>query len=100
MADPETRQFKLDETDRVVLEKAAQEQAALAADSTTSDASSKDKATSKDDTSVPGETSSEEEDAAKAKKKKPGKLPRVEEVKSVDTQSAAADTLRKFFNRR
>lgn len=95
LADPETRQFKLDETDRAALEKAATEQAAKAADQKGKQATNQ--------TAGKGESSgeaSDEDSEAKEKKKQPGKLPRVEAPKSADTQSAAADTLRKFFNRR
>lgn len=83
LAEPETRQFRLDETDRVALDRAAAEQE------------------TKTDEAVEESKEAEATDAkGKKKKKEPGKLPRVEAPMAADTRTAAADTLRKFFNRR
>ena len=78
MVDPETRQFKLDETDRLKLEKAAE------------DAKEEEEAKRK------------EEEEANKKKKKYGKLPQKQKhmTTSKDSTEAAAKMLRKFFNRR
>jgi pSer/pThr/pTyr-binding forkhead associated (FHA) protein len=88
LADPETRQFRLDETDRVALERASEPSAAEG--ETVSNV--------KPDETVDAE--SEVKEKEKKKKKPPGKLPKVPEQMSADTRTAAADTLRKFFNRR
>ena len=74
-ADPETRQFKLDETDRIALEQAK----------------------------VDAE-SGEEEEGRKRRfarpQKEPGKLPPREEDQASSSRDAAADMLKKFFNNR
>jgi len=73
-SEPETRQYKLDETDRIALEKGAQEAAA--------DAPKK-------------------AEQKRPEKREPGKLPVGAGGKSVTTsQDAAADMLKKFFNSR
>jgi pSer/pThr/pTyr-binding forkhead associated (FHA) protein len=70
-ADPETRQYKLDETDRISLENSDQDE----------DVSS--------------------EKAKRPEKREPGKLPVSAATESVTTsQDAAADMLKKFFNSR
>jgi len=79
--DPETRQFKLDDTDRIALEEAKQ----------TLD--------SVDGIDVPAE-----ESGTKAftppKKQAPGKLPESVKPVAATSQDAAADMLKKFFNNR
>jgi len=73
-SDPETRQYKLDETDRIALEKSAQDAA--------------QGAPSKPEFKRPD-------------KKAPGKLPTSATTGSIaSSQDAAADMLRKFFNSR
>ncbi len=73
-ADPDTRQYKLDETDRIALEKSAE----ATADGPPSKAPAK-----------------------RPEKKAPGKLPQSAAASSVTTsQDAAADMLKKFFNSR
>ena len=73
-ADPETRQFKLDETDRIALEKAKEE------------------------------SESTDEEGRKKRfarpQKEPGKLPPREEDQASSSRDAAADMLKKFFNNR
>jgi len=80
IASPDTRQFKLDDTDRVKLENADQDTAQISDHDT-----------------------SEEEKKKKQKrpeKKPPGKLPKPKGPASKDSQAAASDMLRKFFNAR
>ena len=79
-SDPETRQYKLDETDRIALEKAKQEEAEAAQD---------------------GEVDEAGKDEKKRPEKKPvGKLPKQPTVTSATSRDAAADMLKKFFNSR
>jgi pSer/pThr/pTyr-binding forkhead associated (FHA) protein len=77
LTDPETRQFKLDETDRLKLEQAGQETERIT-DHDTSDDKKK----------------------AKPEKKAPGKLPKPTGPSSKDSREAASDMLKKFFNAR
>lgn len=78
LASPDTRQFKLDDTDRVKLETANQDTEHI-----------------KDH-----DTSEEEKKKKKPEKKPPGKLPKPQGPTSKDSQAAASDMLRKFFNAR
>jgi hypothetical protein len=80
LADPETRQLKLDETDQVTLQKSMEERTKLASQKV-SDAE-------KDGSSKDG------------KKKGPGKLPQRLDAAPKDSREAAAVMLRKFFNNR
>ena len=66
-----TRQFQLDDTERIVLEKAAEE----------------------------GEKAEAEQQEKKKKKKEPGKLPPRKEDESASSQEAAEKTLRQMFTR-
>ncbi len=75
-AEPDTRQFKLDETDRVTLDHSSQ-----AIENTVAD----NKAETADDTKII--------------KKKPGKLP-LPKVQTENSRAAAAEALKNFFNRR
>jgi len=79
ITEPETRQFKLDETDRIAIETAEQEEA--------------------DETE---RLRLEEEEKKKKKKKEYGKLPQEvrEQIEAGNTRDAAAETLRRLFNRR
>jgi len=81
IADPDTRQFKIDETDpgKVVAEKTGDTKAGEAA---TSDTGSK--------ADIPKKT----------EKKEPGKLPPRPSTQSKDSREAANESLKKFFNRR
>ena len=80
-SDPETRQFKLDETDRIALEEAKQ----------TLD--------SVDEVELP--TGKDDSKAYKLPKKQPpGKLPTSSKPVAATSQDAAADMLKKFFNNR
>lgn len=74
---PDTRQFKLDETDRVKLETANQETEQISDHDT-----------------------SEEKKKTKPEKKEPGKLPRAQGPSSKDSREAASNMLKKFFNAR
>jgi pSer/pThr/pTyr-binding forkhead associated (FHA) protein len=73
LTDPDTRQFKLDETERIALEAVAAKPAA-------------------------GEES--EEGSGVMKKKEPGKLPKMAGADTKDSCEAASNMLKKFFNRR
>lgn len=84
----ETRQFRIDETDRVVLEDIIGNLDAEKA------------ATEESETDVDAEGKRTDSGVIKGKKKKPGKLPERPRNDSVDSKDAASDTLRKFFNRR
>ncbi|MEQ8791866.1 MAG: FHA domain-containing protein [Pirellulaceae bacterium] len=77
LASPDTRQFKLDDTDRVKLETANQETEQISDHDT-----------------------SEEKKKKKAEKKAPGKLPKPQGPAAKDSQAAASDMLKKFFNAR
>lgn len=73
-SDPETRQYKLDETDRIALEQGAQ---------------------------ADGEASPGKPELKRPEKREPGKLPVSATSNSVaSSQDAAADMLKKFFNSR
>ena len=84
VAEPETRQYKLDETDRVTLDQATKQQM-------------KDAVQEK---SATGDTDAGEAADDKAKKKGVGKLPIVPRATTADSREAAADMLKRFFNRR
>ena len=79
LAEPDTRQFKLDETDRITL-------------GTATETDEADKKGDKSDS-----TGSTEDLTAK---KEPGKLPKPPRYSAKDSRDAAADMLSKFFNRR
>lgn len=81
-ADPDTRQFKLEETERVTLEETSAKEL-----------------TGKD----LNQTVETDSKAAKFKvpdKKPPGKLPPRAEAETANSRDAAAEMLKKFFNRR
>jgi pSer/pThr/pTyr-binding forkhead associated (FHA) protein len=79
LTDPETRQFKLDETEQVAAEK------------TDENADASEKADSAAD---------EDEKPKRPEKKEPGKLPKLPSKTTKDSREAAAAMLKKFFNRR
>ncbi|MEO8493562.1 MAG: FHA domain-containing protein [Planctomycetota bacterium] len=83
-ADPNTRQFKLDETDRIALEAAKQTLGSV------------------DDIDMPTSDTSESgtKKFARPKKQAPGKLPESEKQAAASSRDAAADMLKKFFNNR
>jgi pSer/pThr/pTyr-binding forkhead associated (FHA) protein len=85
MADPETRQFRIDDTDPGKMINSGDTNA-LEEAKKKSDEEAKKKA--------------EEEEEAKKKKKEPGKLPPRPQFAAKNSRDAAADTLKKFFNRR
>ena len=82
--DPDTRQFKLDETDRIALEAAKQ---TIGGD---------------DDIEVPASNSGESgtKKLERPKKQAPGKLPDTGRHTAATSRDAAADMLKKFFNNR
>ncbi len=80
IADPDTRQFRLDETDRVVLEKASE--------------------ASEQQTEEESESDTSEDRVKKIKDQKPGKLPKRPGAESKDSREAATEMLKQFFNRR
>jgi len=75
-SDPETRQFKLDETDRIALEKAKEE-----------------------NQPTPQPEESAKKKFVKPEKKGPGKLPAGAKPQAATSREAAADMLKKFFNK-
>ncbi|MDA1050266.1 MAG: FHA domain-containing protein [Planctomycetota bacterium] len=83
-SDPDTRQFKLDETDRIALEAA------------------KRTLDSVDDVELPAADTSESgtKKLERPKKQAPGKLPEMEKADAASSRDAAADMLKKFFNNR
>lgn len=89
----ETRQFRIDETDRVVLEDIIGN-AGAGAESEEESKTDEIKAEAEDTRSDSVDSKSDK------KKKKPGKLPERPRNDSIDSKDAASDTLRKFFNRR
>ena len=82
IAEPETRQFRLDETDRVMLD---------SSETTTTNNSANE--------TTAAEPAKEDTAEKKSKKAKPGKLPKVKSVNSADSRSAADEALRRYFNR-
>ena len=84
--DPETRHLKLDETDQVKLQLAIEERAKLKEKDP-----DKSEATKADD---------ETKEMEPAQKKALGKLPTRPEAAAKDSREAAANMLKKFFNRR
>ena len=89
----ETRQFRIDETDRVVLEDIIGNSAEVG-DNQVGDNQVENEAV------VDGDADTDVQDSKESKKKKPGKLPERPRLDSIDSKDAASDTLRKFFNRR
>lgn len=78
VADPETRQFRIDETDRAMLDSAETGTTSGSANET---------------------TVSDPEPSKKKKKAKPGKLPKIQASSTEDSRAAADEALRKYFNR-
>ncbi len=101
LTDPDTRQYKLDETERVLLEKAEAAKAAQAGKS--ADSKADDEADATTDT-ISGADVTEEDTkvgSPKTKKKREfGKLPDVPNSQSENSRDAAAQVLKDFFNRR
>ncbi len=89
-SDPDTRQFKLDETDRIALEAAKE---TLEGDE---DAEVPDSDTDASGVKVESGTKKFE----RPKKQAPGKLPEIEKPAAASSRDAAADMLKKFFNNR
>lgn len=96
--DPDTRQYKTEEEERVVLPKQA--------DDTLSGASEEDTQVEqreklKEKKEAEDEESKEEAEVKKKKaKKEPGKLPSMSGPQAKDSQDAASRVLKDFFNRR
>ena len=84
MTDPDTRQYKLDETDRVDLEQPSTTETISGADPETADDTKIEKA----------------DEQKKRKKKEPGKLPQKPGLQTENSRDAAAQVLKDFFNRR
>jgi pSer/pThr/pTyr-binding forkhead associated (FHA) protein len=82
ISEPETRQFKLDETDRIAIEQAQKEE--------------------EEETERLRLEEVEKKEKKKKNKKEYGKLPQEvrEQFESNNTRDAAAETLRRLFNRR
>ncbi len=83
MTDPDTRQFKFDDTDLVQLEKAAAEAKGQSEDEESED---------EPETAV--------EKLRRMKSKEPGKLPERPGQAATDSREAATNMLKQFFNRR
>lgn len=90
----ETRQFRLEETDKVDLKPGDVPESSPAAAGT--GAAGSEQAAGKD--AAKAESSSAE--LKKPDKKEPGKLPPRAEASTANSRDAAADALKKFFNRR
>jgi len=91
LADPETRQFKLSDTDSVKLNQVEGDTVAVKSDDESEQSSSQEThdGVAEEDTSVP------------KKKMEPGKLPKQAFVQNTkDSREAASEMLKKFFNRR
>lgn len=86
--DPETRQFKIEETDRVTMSEAA----------TAEMKSDKSETVAKADDESHADAATQ--DAKKPGKVEYGKLPQRTEPPTATSRDAAADMLKKFFNRR
>ncbi len=94
MIDPETRQMKLDETDQVTLQKVLEERAHKRKE---------EEEAAKQEEEDTKEISVAKLDLGKKKKKgkkSMGKLPQRPDSGTANSRDAAADTLRKFFNKR
>jgi pSer/pThr/pTyr-binding forkhead associated (FHA) protein len=90
LADPETRHFRVDDTNPGK---------PIAGDTAALDDAKKDDAKKKAEEEE-AKKKAEEEEAKKKAKKTPGKLPPRPQFNAKDSRDAAADTLKKFFNRR
>jgi len=91
----ETRQFRLEETDRVNLKPG---ESADLSKTMTDVAAGKDKNAA--DKSAGDKAEGSSGDLKKPEKKEPGKLPPRTEASTANSRDAAADALKKFFNRR
>lgn len=98
VADPETRQFRMDETDQITLSKPPSSESVAKADSRAegADDQSGDSKIGKRQ----GDSSADLTAEIKKDKKEPGKLPKINANSSKDSRAAAEQTLKKFFNRR
>ena len=85
VTDPETRQLKLDETDQVTLQKTLERRAAERA---------------KELAAAEEAEQAEVEQQPVGKRKGPGKLPTRPDNSPANSRDAAADMLKKFFNKR
>lgn len=95
--DPETRQFKLEETDRVVLADAATREV----ETSKAEPSKAETVAKKQDESDAKDATDGTDAGKKGKKDKVyGKLPPRPDQQSATSRDAAADMLKKFFNRR
>ena len=92
-SDPETRQFRLDETERVAFETTV----AQSADTDTKSGAPEEKLSEKGAEKESGKERVNKE--ADEKKKQPGKLPPRPSASSTDSRQAASEMLKRFFNR-
>ncbi len=91
-SDPDTRQFKLDETDRIALE------AAKRTLDSVDDVKLPDSDTDGSGIKIKDESGTKKFE--RPKKQAPGKLPEIEKPVAASSRDAAADMLKKFFNNR
>lgn len=91
LTDPDTRQLKLDETDRVDLQKAIERRAKEKAKEL------EEKGTETEEAETP---EAESDDKGKKKKKEFGKLPERPDSSTKDSREAATEMLKRFFNNR
>lgn len=97
LGDPETRQFKFDRTDKIALENATLEEEASEEEASEEEAI--DGEPDDEDTGGSGWFRRKSKQKPKQKPKKLGKLPDKSKPQSDSSGEAAADMLRKFFNR-
>jgi pSer/pThr/pTyr-binding forkhead associated (FHA) protein len=86
-ADPETRQLTLDETDQVSLQKTLEQR-------------SEQRKRDLEEADEAGPTAEEEDETSRKRKKGPGKLPTRPDTAPTNSRDAAAEMLKKFFNKR
>ena len=100
VADPETRQFRMDETDQITLSKPPSSESVAKADANAAAAAADNKEGDSKIGKRPGDSSADLTAEIKKEKKEPGKLPKINSNSSKDSRAAAEQTLKKFFNRR
>lgn len=93
VATPETRQFHLNETSNLALDTQVGQDADAPEEPTDATEDAEDAPSS-------GEEETDDKSSSRWKKSAPGKLPPRPSVSSKDSREAAADMLKRFFNRR
>lgn len=96
VADPETRQFRLDETDQITLSRAP----APKSDPAVPTAAAEHETVARHETVAAVPESETKAEGGKKEKREPGKLPKIPQNQSQDSRQAAEQMLKKFFNRR